>query len=79
MEKWRGVSQVICEGRVVRIPDVPSRSKPAGPVAMTQTVLTKVCGVPQPRIAVFLGGGDIRLATAEKLMAYFGLTVGGGR
>jgi hypothetical protein len=46
---------------------------------MTQTVLTKVCGVPQPRIAVFLGGGDIRLATAEKLMAYFGLTVGGGR
>jgi predicted XRE-type DNA-binding protein len=46
---------------------------------MTQAALTKVCGVPQPRIAVFLGGGDIRLATAEKLMAYFGLTVGGGR
>lgn len=35
--------------------------------------LARETGVPQPRITVFLQGKDIRLSTAQKLMARLGL------
>ena len=37
--------------------------------------LSKLCGVPQPRIHAFMNGKDIRLATAQKLADHFGLVL----
>lgn len=35
--------------------------------------LAREIGIPQPTITTFLNGSDIRLKTADKLAAYFGL------
>ena len=37
--------------------------------------LSKLCGVPQPRLFDFMGGKDIRMATAQKLADHFGLVL----
>lgn len=37
------------------------------------TALAKDCGIPQPMLTRFINGLDVRLATADKLAAYFGL------
>lgn len=37
--------------------------------------LSKVCGVPQPRLHDFMNGRDIRLSTAQKLANHFGLVI----
>ena len=42
---------------------------------MSVLTLSKLCGVPQPRISDFLAGKDIRLATAQKLADHFGLVL----
>ena len=42
---------------------------------MSVLALSKLCGVPQPRIFDFLDGNDIRLGTAQKLADYFGLSL----
>jgi plasmid maintenance system antidote protein VapI len=39
------------------------------------TALAKECGVPQPMLTRFVNGKDVRLETANKLAAYFGLTL----
>lgn len=37
--------------------------------------LSKVTGVPQPRISAFMRGGDLRLFNANKLADYLGLAL----
>lgn len=40
---------------------------------LSATALSKECGIPQPMLTRFINGLDVRLATAEKLAAYFEL------
>ncbi len=42
---------------------------------MSANALARESGVPQPMITNFLNGKDIRLETANKLAAYFGLSL----
>lgn len=42
---------------------------------MSMLALATATGVPQPRVWDFMHGKDIRLATAQKLADYFGLTL----
>jgi predicted transcriptional regulator len=37
--------------------------------------LSKLCGVPQPRLFHFMAGKDIRISTAQKLCDHFGLVL----
>ena len=46
---------------------------------LTLTRIGELTGIPQPRLTVFMQGGDIRLSTAEKLAAHFRLTLRKGR
>jgi plasmid maintenance system antidote protein VapI len=40
---------------------------------LSANALARGCGVPQPMLTRFINGLDVRLATADKLAAYFGL------
>lgn len=42
---------------------------------VSANALAKACDVPQPTISTFLLGKDIRMKSADKLAAYFGLTL----
>jgi plasmid maintenance system antidote protein VapI len=39
------------------------------------TAIAKESGVPQPMLTRFMNGQDLRLATADKLAKYFGLSL----